>query len=86
MGCGLEDLPVDGGLPDGVVHAVEEVEEHGTDVAIGGPVHEYIVWVEFLVNVRTIEFLGKCVSSTPDYHCEDEDEDEGCFGTSGTTE
>jgi hypothetical protein len=37
-GEGRGDLPVDAGLPESIVQAVEEVEEHWPHVAGGGPV------------------------------------------------
>jgi hypothetical protein len=42
-----EDVPVNSGLPDGVVETVEEVQEHGSNVARGVPISRLVVGVDW---------------------------------------
>lgn len=57
------NLPVYGSLPKSIIHAVEDVQEHRSDVVMGGPVS----WNESLeLGVFTSIGLFISVSSSPD--------------------
>ena len=68
------DAPVDGCLPCSVVEAVEHVQEHGADVAVG-------LEVENLAGICLDGFAGvallECVSTAPDDHGDDQEHDQG---------
>lgn len=80
---GDKSLPIDVGLPDGVIEAVEDVEEHVTDIARVSPV---------LSNpglgrrVLTSICLGEGVSATPDGHGEDKEECKATLGSDSSAD
>lgn len=65
-------------MPDGIVEAVEEVQEHWANVARSFPIGRCEIRVDWLVCIRingdkcTIISFGVSVSATPDCHGEDE--------------
>lgn len=78
------NLPVDNTLPDSIVHAVEEVEEHGTNVALGSPIPALEIrglGVDILTSVSHLP----SVPTTPDNNCKDEKGDQGCLSTDRAT-
>lgn len=83
-------VPVDAGLPDGIEEAVEEVEEHATEVVAVLPVDPGEV-VEAISAVHNSIFtcgliLLPGVTSAPDAHGEDKEEDERDSSTLGASE
>jgi len=83
------NVPVDSSLPDGVVETVEEVQEHGSSVARGGPISRLVVRVNWAfcrisVDRFTSVSLGVFESTSPNNQSEDDEGAEGVFGTNRT--
>ncbi len=77
------DLPVDGSLPERIVQAIEDVQEHGTDIARGIP----IGWDEVSGGgVSTGVLLLPRVSTAPDDHSYSKEEDQADFATDRATD
>lgn len=81
-------LPVDEALPDGVVHAVEEVQEHGSNVAGSRPVCRGKLAgldggrVDVLAGVPNLPGIA----TAPDSHGQHKDDHDGNAGASGTAD
>lgn len=75
------DVPVDTGLPESVIEAVEEVQEHGADVAGGGPVD----WLHGQGR-GTSETLLKGISTSPDGQGNDQEHEPSNLGSETTAD
>lgn len=78
-------LPVDNTLPGSIVHAVEEVKEHRTNVALGSPIPA-LETCDFRVHILTGVPPLPGVPTTPNNDREDEKADQGCPSTNSTTD
>ena len=76
-----KNVPVDGGLPESIIEAVEEVEEHGADVAVISPVGRDEVETS---DGSTGVGLLVSVATSPDDHGEDEEGNPRNLGSKGT--
>ena len=77
-------LPVYNTLPNSIVHAVEEVQEHGTNVALGSPIPTLEIRGRGVHVLASVPHLPS-VATTPDDDREDEKDDQGCLRTDGAT-
>ena len=76
------NLPVDNSLPNSIVHAVEEVQEHRTNVALGTPIPALeIRGLGVHILARVPHLPG--IPTTPDNDGEDEKDDQGRLSTDG---
>lgn len=77
------NVPVDKALPDGVVHAVEEVKKHGSHVARGSPVgrHELARGNSLRGDISTSVPLLPGIATAPDRHRQSEEHEKPNTGT-----
>ena len=79
-------VPVDAGLPDGIIETVEDVEEHGANVTAVGPVHGGGL-VLFSGGGGAIDLLHLVlVTATPDDEGEGEKNAEGDLAANGAAQ
>lgn len=77
------NVPVDVGLPNGIVKTIEDIEEHVSNISGILPIFSNEgLGCCLLASVC----LGKGVSTTPDGHGENEEEDEAGLCSDGTTD
>lgn len=80
---GLKGVPVDGGLPGSIIKAIEDVQEHGTNIARVGP-------VSWLKGRLSDSCAGICllegISTTPDSKGKDEENPKCNLGAYRTTD
>lgn len=80
---GVSNIPVDRGLPDGIIETVEEVQEHRAHIARGGPVRGDKVRVgDGLARVA----LLPGVAASIDDHGEGEQDEQRRLGADGAAE
>ena len=84
-------VPVDAGLPDGIVHPVEDVEEHGANIGAVRPIDRWVVVLERLgvetcLDLRTRVTLLESPAAAPDHEGEDKQDGPDTFGTGGSPE
>ena len=82
MRKGGRNLPVDICLPDGIVQAVEDVQEHVSDISLVGPILE-ILWCPES-DISTVVSLGERVTSSPDDHGKPKEHDQASLGSQAT--
>lgn len=79
----LKGIPINGGLPGGIIKAIEDVQEHGTNIARVGPVS----WLEGrLSDSCTGIRLLESVSTTPDSKGKNEENPKCNLGAYRTTD
>lgn len=90
----IQDIPIDRGLPESVIEAVEDVEKHRSDVARVSPIdglesiginRQAGGLVDIVVDVETSVVLIS-ISTPPDNHGNDIEHNKTGFGTNRATE
>lgn len=86
LGEEVRDVPVDGGLPESIVEAVEDVEKHRANIARGRPISWDKVRVQLGVDgVASVRLLVS-VAASPDDHGQDKERSPSNLGSDSTTD